>query len=64
MRGRWTTSAIMVGLMLLLAGCGAGGGASDTGSEGGASLTIWADDKYSRAIKDSAAKWASRTTSG
>jgi arabinogalactan oligomer/maltooligosaccharide transport system substrate-binding protein len=57
MRGRWTTSAIMVGLMLLLAGCGAGGGASDTGSEGGASLTIWADDKYSRAIKDSAAKW-------
>jgi hypothetical protein len=40
MRGRWTTSAIMVGLMLLLAGCGAGGGGSDSGSEGGASLTI------------------------
>ena len=57
MRGRWTTSAIMVGLMLLLAGCGAGGGASDTGSEGGVSLTIWADDKYSRAIKDSATQW-------
>src|SRR5829696_6414348 len=42
--------------MLLLAGCGAGGGASDSGSEG-VSLTIWADDKYSRAIKDSAATW-------
>ena len=57
MRVRWTTSAIMVGLMLLLAGCGAGGGGSDSGSEGGVALTIWADDKYSRAIKDSAAKW-------
>src|SRR5215204_3192120 len=57
MRVRRTTLALlMVGLMLLLAGCGAGGGASDSGSEG-VSLTIWADDKYSRAIKDSAATW-------
>jgi arabinogalactan oligomer / maltooligosaccharide transport system substrate-binding protein len=38
-------------------GSGSGGGASGSGSEGGVSLTIWADDKYSRAIKDSAAKW-------
>lgn len=57
MRVRWTISAIMVGLMLLLAGCGAGGGGSDSGSEGGVSLTIWADDKYSRAIKGSATQW-------
>jgi arabinogalactan oligomer / maltooligosaccharide transport system substrate-binding protein len=58
MRVRRTTLALlMAGLMLLLAGCGAGGGASDSGSGGGASLTIWADDKYSRAIKESAATW-------
>ena len=57
MRVRRTTLALlMAGLMLLLAGCGSGGGASDSGSEG-VSLTIWADDKYSRAIKESAAKW-------
>jgi arabinogalactan oligomer/maltooligosaccharide transport system substrate-binding protein len=57
MRMRWRTLAfLMAGLMLLLAGCGSGGGASKSGSEG-VSLTIWADDKYSRAIKDSAAKW-------
>ena len=42
--------------MLLLAGCGSGGGASDSGSEG-VSLTIWADDKYSRAIRESATRW-------
>jgi arabinogalactan oligomer/maltooligosaccharide transport system substrate-binding protein len=52
---RTTLVLLLAGLMLLLAGCG-GGGASDSGSEG-VSLTIWADDKYSRAIKDSAAKW-------
>jgi arabinogalactan oligomer/maltooligosaccharide transport system substrate-binding protein len=52
---RTTLALLMAGLMLLLAGCG-GGGASDSGSEG-VSLTIWADDKYSRAIKESAAKW-------
>jgi arabinogalactan oligomer/maltooligosaccharide transport system substrate-binding protein len=58
MRVRRTTLALLlVGLFLLLAGCGSGGGASGSGSEGGVSLTIWADDKYSRAIKDSAAKW-------
>jgi ABC-type glycerol-3-phosphate transport system substrate-binding protein len=55
MRVRWTISAIMAGLMLLLAGCGASGGASDGGADGGVSLTIWADDKYSRAIRGSAA---------
>jgi arabinogalactan oligomer/maltooligosaccharide transport system substrate-binding protein len=55
MRVRTPLALLMAGLMLLLAGCG-GGGASDSGSEG-VSLTIWADDKYSRAIKDSAAKW-------
>ena len=54
MRVRRTTLALlMAGLMLLLAGCGSGGGASDSGSEG-VSLTIWADDMYSRAIKESA----------
>ena len=53
MRVRRTSLALlMTGLMLLLAGCGA----SDSGSEG-VSLTIWTDDKYSRAIKDSAARW-------
>ncbi|HEY6708007.1 MAG TPA: hypothetical protein VJB61_10480 [Actinomycetota bacterium] len=52
---RTTLALLMAGLMLLLAGCGAGGGASDSGSGGGVSLTIWADDKYSRAIKESAA---------
>jgi ABC-type sugar transport system ATPase subunit len=58
MRVRRTTLALLlVGLFLLLAGCGSGGGASGNGSEGGVSLTIWADDKYSRAIKDSAARW-------
>jgi arabinogalactan oligomer / maltooligosaccharide transport system substrate-binding protein len=58
MRVRRTTLALLlVGLFPLLAGCGSGGGASGSGSEGGVSLTIWADDKYSRAIKDSAAKW-------
>ena len=57
MRVRRTSLALlMAGLMLLLAGGGAGGGASDSGSEG-VSLTIWTDDKYSRAIKDSAARW-------
>jgi arabinogalactan oligomer/maltooligosaccharide transport system substrate-binding protein len=57
MRVRRTTLALlMAGLMLLVAGCGAGGGASGSGSEG-VSLTIWADDKYSRAIKESATKW-------
>jgi arabinogalactan oligomer/maltooligosaccharide transport system substrate-binding protein len=57
MHGRRTILAIMMaGIMLLLAGCG-GGGASDSGSDGGVSLTIWADDKYSRAIKGSAAQW-------
>jgi arabinogalactan oligomer/maltooligosaccharide transport system substrate-binding protein len=54
--GRTTFALIMAGLMLFLAGCGSAGGASGSGSEG-VSLTIWADDKYSRAIKDSAAKW-------
>jgi arabinogalactan oligomer/maltooligosaccharide transport system substrate-binding protein len=53
---RTTLALLLVGLVLLLAGCGSGGGASDSGSEG-VSLTIWADDKYSRAIKESAAKW-------
>jgi arabinogalactan oligomer/maltooligosaccharide transport system substrate-binding protein len=53
---RTTLALLLVGLMMLLAGCGSGGGASDSGSEG-VSLTIWADDKYSRAIKESAAKW-------
>ena len=57
MRVRRTTLALLlVGLMLFLAGCGSAGGSSGSGSEG-VSLTIWADDKYSRAIKDSAAKW-------
>jgi arabinogalactan oligomer/maltooligosaccharide transport system substrate-binding protein len=56
MRLRTTLALLMAGLMLLLAGCGIGGGASNSGSEG-VSLTIWADDKYSRAIKESAAKW-------
>jgi ABC-type glycerol-3-phosphate transport system substrate-binding protein len=42
--------------MLFLAGCGSAGGSSGSGSEG-VSLTIWADDKYSRAIKESATKW-------
>ena len=57
MRVRRTTLALlMAGLLVLLAGCGSGGGASDSGSEG-VSLTIWADDKYSRAIKESATKW-------
>ncbi|HEV2825864.1 MAG TPA: hypothetical protein VG035_11785, partial [Actinomycetota bacterium] len=57
MRVRRTTLAmLMTGLMLLLASCGNGGGASDRGSEG-VSLTIWADDKYSRAIRESAARW-------
>jgi arabinogalactan oligomer / maltooligosaccharide transport system substrate-binding protein len=54
---RTTLALLLVGLFLLLAGCGSGGGASGSGSEGGVSLTIWADDKYSRAIKESAAKW-------
>jgi multiple sugar transport system ATP-binding protein len=53
---RTILTLLMAGLMLLLAGCGSGGGASDSGSED-VSLTIWADDKYSRAIKESAAKW-------
>jgi arabinogalactan oligomer / maltooligosaccharide transport system substrate-binding protein len=57
MRVRRTTLALTAGLMLLLAGCGGGGGASGGGSESGVSLTIWADDKYSRAIKESAARW-------
>jgi arabinogalactan oligomer / maltooligosaccharide transport system substrate-binding protein len=56
---RTTLALLMAGLMLLLAGCGAGGGggASGSGSDGGVSLTIWADDKYSRAIKESATRW-------
>jgi arabinogalactan oligomer/maltooligosaccharide transport system substrate-binding protein len=53
---RTTLALLLVGLMLLLAGCGGGGGASDSGSEG-VSLTIWADDKYSRAIRESATRW-------
>jgi arabinogalactan oligomer / maltooligosaccharide transport system substrate-binding protein len=53
---RTTLALLLVGLLLLLAGCGSGGGASDGGSEG-VSLTIWADDKYSRAIRESAARW-------
>jgi hypothetical protein len=62
MRERRTTLALlMAGLMLLLAGGGSGGGASDSGSEG-VSLTIWADDKYSRAIKESAAPLGGRRT--
>src|SRR5918992_617573 len=60
MRARRTILALLAGIMLLLAGCGGGGGASDSGSEGGVSLTIWADDKYSRAIKESAAKWGQK----
>jgi arabinogalactan oligomer/maltooligosaccharide transport system substrate-binding protein len=58
MRVRRTTTLVMllVTLLLLLAGCG-GGGASGNGADGGVSLTIWADGKYSRAIKDSAARW-------
>ena len=55
---RNTLALLLVGLMLLLAGCGSGGGASDSGSEG-VSLTIWADDKYSRAIRESATRWGS-----
>jgi arabinogalactan oligomer / maltooligosaccharide transport system substrate-binding protein len=51
-----TLAMLLVALFLLLAGCGSGG-ASGTGADGGVSLTIWADDKYSRAIKDSAARW-------
>jgi len=54
--GRTTLALLIVGLMLFLAGCGSAGGSSGSGSEG-VSLTIWADDKYSRAIKESAAKW-------
>jgi arabinogalactan oligomer / maltooligosaccharide transport system substrate-binding protein len=48
--------AAMLALLLafVVAGCGGGGGGSD---DGGVSLTIWADDKYSRAIKGSAEKW-------
>src|SRR4029450_9139145 len=57
MRVRRTTLALLlVGLMLFLAGCGSADGSSGSGSEG-VSLTIWADDKYSRAIKESATKW-------
>src|SRR5215211_805364 len=60
MRVRRTTLALLlVGLMLFLAGCGSAGGSSGSGSEG-VSLTIWADDKYSRAIKESAATWGAQ----
>jgi arabinogalactan oligomer/maltooligosaccharide transport system substrate-binding protein len=34
-----------------------GGGAGAGGADGGVSLTIWADDKYSRAIRGSATQW-------
>src|SRR5215212_3667607 len=63
MRLRTTLALLMAGLMLLLAGCGSGGGASNSGSEG-VSLTIWADDEYSRAIKESAAKWRAQRRPG
>jgi hypothetical protein len=52
---RRTTLAVTTGLLLLLAGCGGGDGAG--GADGGVSLTIWADDKYSRAIRGSATQW-------
>jgi ABC-type sugar transport system ATPase subunit len=56
MGARRTTLAVMTGLLLLLAGCG-GGGDGAGGADGGVSLTIWADDKYSRAIRGSATQW-------
>ena len=61
MRVRRISVAITAGLMLLATGCGGGGGSQGASSRGvaagGVSLTIWADDKYSRAIKESAARW-------
>jgi arabinogalactan oligomer/maltooligosaccharide transport system substrate-binding protein len=57
-RVRRITLALVAGSMLFAAGCSAGGrGASGGAAEGGVALTIWADDKYSRAIKASAIQW-------
>jgi arabinogalactan oligomer/maltooligosaccharide transport system substrate-binding protein len=49
------TIAMLAAGMLLAAGCSSGNGSG--GSDDGVALTIWADDKYSRAIKESAEKW-------
>lgn len=57
-RVRRITLAVMAGSMLFAAGCSAGGRDTSGGAaEGGVALTIWADDKYSRAIKGSATLW-------
>jgi arabinogalactan oligomer / maltooligosaccharide transport system substrate-binding protein len=57
-RVRRITLALVAGSMLFAAGCSAGGReASGGAAEGGVALTIWADDKYSRAIKGSATQW-------
>jgi arabinogalactan oligomer / maltooligosaccharide transport system substrate-binding protein len=57
-RVRRITLAVMAGSMLFAAGCSAGGREASGGvAEGGVALTIWADDKYSRAIKGSATQW-------
>src|SRR4249920_1753043 len=47
--------AVAAACMLLAAGCSSGSGSGGSGD--GVALTIWADDKYSRAIKESAVKW-------
>jgi arabinogalactan oligomer/maltooligosaccharide transport system substrate-binding protein len=51
---RLRAAMLVLLLAMVVAACGGGGGSGD---EGGVSLTIWADDKYSRAIKASAESW-------
>jgi arabinogalactan oligomer/maltooligosaccharide transport system substrate-binding protein len=57
MHWRKLWAALLALTMVVVAGCSSGGGGGGGSDEDGASLTIWADDKYSRAIKGSAEQW-------